>query len=223
MAGWLLTCADDIDADGPGSATTGFASSSTLVYDTFTDADSTLIQTGPHTPNVGGAWTERDGNDTFITSNRARGAGNTHRFYNAATPSSADYDVEATVYIISTGASFYAGPMARFHATNLDFYRVRYDGSDSTWKLEKVVGNGAPSSLGTFAESLSAGDSRTARLSCNGTTIKMIINGVEKASVTDSDISAANKAAWVIVNGSDTTGFALDTFWAGTVGGTVGP
>jgi hypothetical protein len=206
---------------GAGFLVSAAAPSGSFVYDTFTDTDGTLLDTNNHAPETGGLWTNTLG-DSFITSNRLRGAADTLPFHNAATPSSANYDVEMTLYVISTGSTFRLGVRGRWNTATSDYYQVRYDGSDDTWKLEQVLAE-TITSLGTFGESLSAGNSRTARLSMNGTTIKMIINGTERASVTNSAVSGAGKAGFIIVQGSDTTGYALDTFWAGDVGGTVGP
>lgn len=201
--------------------------STSFLYDTFTASDGTLLVNAPHSPETGGAWSlgvHNAGDDTFITSNRLRGAavGDSY-FENAATPPSADYDVEALVYFISTGTSFRAGVLGRVDKAGINYYRAWYNGNSGNWELDKNVG-GSVTNLGTFADSPSATNTRIVRLKMTGTSIEVFIDGVSRIGpVTDSAVSAAGKVNCVVLQGSDTTGYALDYIWAGANGGTVGP
>lgn len=202
------------------------AGGAAIVYDTFTDTDSALLVTGPHTPETGGAWDYGPGNslsDTLITSNRLRGVNDsTTTFINTATPPSADYDVEAEVHFFSIGTSFRAGPMGRAVVASNDYYGVTYNSNTGNWELYKVLSGGI-TVLGSWADSPVATNTRIARLEMIGTGLEAFIDGVSRITATDSSLSAAGKAGCFVLQGTDTTGYALNYMWAGANGGTVGP
>ncbi len=120
--------------------------------------------------------------------------------YNAATPSSADYEVEASIWHYAADSSK-AGVAARCSTTDASRYEFVYDNADTTWKLRR---RGADNSIAATIDTDSTvafPDDTTypVKITVEGSTIKGVVNGAEVCSGTDSTITAAGKAG--LVNG----------------------
>lgn len=153
-----------------------------FIVDTFTDANGTSIKS--HVGDTKHVWGDLGSNGTVgtIENNRWRPAGNPNYFYANIAPPSANYLVEATFDLI-TNIADNIGIMGRAAIGATDYYLVRW--ASGGWGMFKVVNNQAAVQLGsTFTDAFTSG-SRVVGLSMMGRTISMIIDGVERASVTD--------------------------------------
>lgn len=135
------------------------------------------------------------------------------------TPSSADYWVEADYIFLSNTTVQRCGVIGRASDAARTFYMARiYNiaASTSNVQLFKAV-------AGTFTQlgsnySISSSGTYTIRLDMSGSTIRALVNGVERISVTDTSITAAGKIGLYhsgdTQSHSNTTGFHIDNFTA---------
>ncbi len=116
------------------------AGGSAFVTDTMDGVDGTLVSA--HTGSLGATWTlhpayastaEIRGN-RIVSSSGGGGAG----YYASGTPSSADYDVEASIEYID-GTSL-AGVAGRMNTSATTFYVAFYDANNTAWILARLVG-----------------------------------------------------------------------------------
>lgn len=139
--------------------------------------------------------------------------------YNTLTPPSADYWVEADFFFDSTTRTERFGVTGRNSTSALTFYLARVSttgGSTANVQLWKWVA-GTPTQLGSsYAITISGDPTFKIRLDMVGTTIRVLVDGVERINVTDSSITAAGRAGFY---GSpdadafgDTTGMHLDNY-----------
>jgi len=190
-----------------------------FVQDTFTAADGTAVNA--RTGELGATWTVPSyvtASSPIITSNRARTSGSTSFAYASGVPSSSEYSVQATFRLVTDEVTN-AGIIGRLSTTVDTHYIVRYASDVDQWQLRKTV-NGAATSLGTWSETLSPGNERTVRLEITDATKKVFIDGVERISSADNEITAAGRAAMrFTATGGATTGIHIDDFTAYTPGG----
>jgi hypothetical protein len=148
-----------------------------IYSDDFNRADST---------NLGSNWTELD-DDWSIKSNQlAPGISTTGIvLYNRPLDTTDQY-AQITM-TVTTGTSM--GIFARSDINKSAFYLLRSNGTD--WTLFRNIG-GSFTSLGSYTANLAVGD--VARIECIGTTIKGYVNGIERISVTDTQITTGNYA-----------------------------
>jgi hypothetical protein len=85
-----------------------------------------------------------------------------------------------------------AAVIGRASTSSNTYYRAGYFGPGTDWELYKVV-NGTSTLLGTYDQTLSAGATYTVKLDMQGSTIRLLVNGVERISVTDASITAAGR------------------------------
>ena len=167
-----------------------------VANDTFTDTDGTSLAS--HTSDSGHSWNVGSGSGTLsITSNAVPNVGARRWYYSGYTPSSADYDVTA---VIAQTGSYSGGPALRMDTAARTYYFGHWENTE--WRITKYL-SGSETSLGNYSGDSPVGTTRTARISANGSTIKLFIGGVERISVTDTDISAAGRPG---IETSDTTG-----------------
>jgi hypothetical protein len=114
-------------------------------------------------------------------------------YYASGVPSSADYAVEGDVHVKSILAADAVGIIGRSSTSADTYYLARHvtSGTDR-WELAKSV-SGTITSLGTYDQTLSAGSTSTLRLEMQGSTIRLLVNGVQRVSVTDTSIAAAGR------------------------------
>jgi hypothetical protein len=193
--------------------------------DTFTDPAGTLLSA--HTPEQGTSWTRwtTDTITAFMTNtNRLRkdNLSGGVEYYTATVPSTADYLVEADVVVKSIATGDHIAVIGRWNLAGTGagtYYTARYETSTSTWQLLKLV-NGTATPIGTnFSQTLVAGTTYRLGLDMNGTTIRLLVDGVQRISVVDASITPAGHAG-VRLGGtgdtapeSDTQGLQLDNFY----------
>jgi hypothetical protein len=144
----------------------------TTFTDDFNRADST---------NLGAGWVEVSG-DWSIVSNRLSpgSAGGTIILRAAGAMATSDHYAQVTI-ATTTAASH--GVWCRGNSNISQGYLWRNDGT--SWNLFSVVG-GSFTSIGSFAGAAAPGD--VAKVQAVGSTIKGFVNGVERVSVTDTNV-----------------------------------
>jgi hypothetical protein len=180
----------------------------TLFSDNFNRADNDLL---------GGNWVERGVSVDFdIVTNRvelitAPDAATHGVAYNTTTLGTADYTVRAIVNS-SSGNNYHGvcGRRVNSGSTDSDSYSafIKED-VDSIYLFKRV--SGTWTQIGSYAITITAGVDYTVKLSMQGTTIKMFLDGVERISVTDSSLSAAGDAC-IDAGGGGATGTRWDDF-----------
>lgn len=185
--------------------------------DAFTDTNGVALQS--HTPTGGGSWTEHasyTAGAMEIRTNRARQSGgiNNSLFYHSGTPSSAEYDVEADLALLSNNSGIYE--VAGRIATAANTYYAARKRLNGTVALIKVVA-GTVTSLGSASGQSDVGGNL--RLQIRDATKKLFWDDVEILSSTDNEITAAGKAGIVDrgSNSGNTTGMHFDNFLADDV------
>jgi lysophospholipase L1-like esterase len=188
---------------------------SLFTSDTFTDTTGTLLEN--HTGETGAVWTKNPafstGSAAITSAGRLRGnSGGFAIYYSSAAPASADYDVEADLYVASTADT--TGILGRQSTSAVTYYLFDYEFSSAQWKLYTVV-NGATLNSTTFNQTLTAGQTYHIRLCMRGSNITCFVNGGQVISLTDSSITAAGRPG-VLFSSQDTdsTGAHLDNFTA---------
>ncbi len=161
-----------------------------FVRDTFSAANGTSL--GAHAPDLGGAWIE-DTSGMAIQGNQLEspnfGDGRAH---NAATPTSADYDVQVDVTLAVAGYGNKGGVRGRDAGGRLgDAYEAYFSESAHTWILDRWKGFNS-TTLGTFADPGFTAGTKTLTLRMIGSSIQVFVNGTLRISATDSGITAAN-------------------------------
>lgn len=188
-----------------------------FLLDTFTDTDSVVITS--HTGETPVSWTAHplwEASHLITYANRIVRTNLANQLALASvTPPGADYVVSCVLRGIdgpsSTGVA--KGVVARASATTDNFYWADYvDAATPQVRLFKCVA-GAFTSLGTYNVSLPAGENMVLSLSCVGSSIKVLVNGVERISAVDSAHTTAGKIGVTCSSGlpADTgnTGFHL--------------
>lgn len=180
---------------------------------TFTGTDATELTAHD------AAWTRRptSATNSQLVGNRLRASGvNPSEYYHSGTPASADYTVEADIYVASLVAGVSAGVFGRGSTDGNNSYSANYH-VGTGWRLYKQVG-GTFTLLTSVAATLTALSTYRLKLSMIGTAIKVFADGVQVLSVTDSAVSAAGKAGIRIYDNASTPGdaknFHLDNFSA---------
>ncbi|MHB8273468.1 MAG: LamG-like jellyroll fold domain-containing protein [Dermatophilaceae bacterium] len=196
----------------------------TTSSDSFTGTPGVTLQS--HTGEVGATWTKHPisgTTDVVITAGgriRKDGATWGALYHSSAVPASADYTVEADVYVASSLTGDLVGIAGRLDPANANgtFYAATYDQSSGLWTLISVL-NGATAMLGqTTAQVLTVGTTYRLALDMTGSTIRLLVNGVQQVSVVDTTITAAGRGGVAMGFGSatttvtDNTGMHLDNF-----------
>jgi hypothetical protein len=189
----------------------------TFVTDTFTDVNSTALES--HTGETGATWAKQTGfaSQADISTNAAQRNGNQPRYYASGVPGSADYDVQATLKP-SDDERDRPSLELRMDPSGDTSYSAMYD-AFAGWTLQKRVA-GVVTNLGTDGTIHANPDRPVCKLEAVGTAIKFYLDGVQKVSVTDSAVSSAGKAGlgW---NSSQFGGVRQqwDTYSATDIGG----
>lgn len=181
-----------------------------IFSDTFTDTAGTLLESHDATWVKG---SPAPSSAVITASNRVRNGGNTFGYYYAnVTPASAEYDIQSDHYVAS--ALVATGICGRMETAAQTMYRLRWNVSTNNWELHKLVA-GASTSLGTYADTVTAGVTRTAKLEVRDATKKAFIDGVEQISSADNAITAAGYGGIylsALATPSDTKAIHLDNF-----------
>ncbi len=123
---------------------------------------------------------------------------NTHYYYNIS-PATADYSVQCDVVPLTTS---FSGPAGRMALSSLTYYNVEY--ATGEWKLEAVV-NGTITTIGTYTQAVTTGQTYTVALSMQGTTISVSVNGTQIISVTDTSIASGYPGFFLVSNNEKIT------------------
>jgi hypothetical protein len=221
-----LTVTDSLPASH--SATTSATISATgtattYVSDAFTGTDGTALAS--HTPDTGGTWVD-DQSGLQLSGNHvnSRQLFGDSRSHNTTAPSTADYDVSMNIIWSGATSDAVLGVVGRGAGNQFrsDGYIAYYDAGNNRWALVKLVGYNS-TTLGTYAQTYTQGQTHTLKLSMAGTAITVYVDGVSQISVTDSSISAINHAGIYAHYGSSSTSMVGDNYLVAAAGGTVGP
>jgi len=165
----------------------------TFVNDTFTESGGDVFLSG-HTGETGATWTHHPASAANIsvdaTADRIFGpdATGTGRYYASGTPATANYYVEGVFDYIGSGNN-YPGILGRLNSSSpAEYYVLRISQSAGRIELAKYV-NSTWSYLDTYSMATNVG--MTLKLEMIGSSIKGYVDGVERVSATDSDITAA--------------------------------
>jgi hypothetical protein len=223
-----------VDYAGAVAVTTGLLSqwrlgesaTSLSVSDSFAGTAGTNLQS--HAGEIGATWTRHilSASDAqFTAAGRIFKAGattNSAVYYASAVPASADYTVEADVFVASVVASDAAGIMGRLDPAagiaTATYYLARYEISTQRWVLYRSI-SGAIVNIGwSPVQVLAAGSTYRVSLSMTGSTIRVLVDGVAQVSVTNTDVTVAGRAGFALGFGgsnttvTNTTGLHLDNF-----------
>ncbi|WP_158671927.1 SGNH/GDSL hydrolase family protein [Bradyrhizobium guangdongense] len=199
--GDALIGSDNIHPENPGHAIMAqgilasrqfpISGSKIFLDDTFTDADNTLITN--HTPESGLAYYTQPAFSASphcsVINNRLVGTSASGVYFNnQAARFGADYYVEAKLDFLSTIAGENVGITARAAPNAQTFYVARWGQSSSSFALFKSVA-GTLTQLGSSYVTTFTSGSKVLRLTCQGSTISVAVDGTTVISVTDTDIS----------------------------------
>lgn len=191
-----------------------------FLTDSMTAGDGTALAS--HTGEAGATWTKHTGwtGDITINSNRAVGINNTEaHYYASGVPTSANYDVSATIFDVSNGTFTLAGVMGRMVVgTNTGYAAfANFDGSTARVYLKRFVNGTGTDMSSTVITTPTVGSSHTLILRMNGNSLSALWDGaVVVGPLTDTNISAAGRAG-VIHSGagsSSTAGWHIDSVTA---------
>lgn len=180
-----------------------------IVTDTFTEGSNTNLNA--HTPEVGGAWSYAMGTWTVVGATDIVQLSSGQEFaWNAAVPPGADYYAEVTGRTGATNATDRFGVAIRgdgggYAAAGTDCYYAYIRGDGVLSVLEQTNGViAAPSGYsGDYTiTGFSASTDYTLRLEVSGSTITAYIDGVSRATASDSTISAAGRIGIYLRNSS---------------------
>jgi hypothetical protein len=175
--------------------------------------------------DLGNSWSRAGGTanaavlDTSTSPNSARGngLGSLAYYKNSGTPASADYTVQATIFVKGATTSTAVSMLGRVstNSTADDTYyqaSATYNGSaQAAVQLFKKIA-GVVTQLGSdFLHTWASGD--VIKLVMSGTTIKVNLNGTDVITVTDSAIAAAGFSG-VRLNASSSDGLWVQSFSA---------
>lgn len=184
-----------------------------FVNDTMTGAEGTGILS--HTGELGATWTvhpsySQDG--SLSNANRLITTTNTF-VYASGIPGSPNYSVDVAFRAASLASNGAITACGRVDTSANTFYGALYATGDGSWTLYKLVA-GTFTPLAYYGQTLVAGSDYTATLDMVGTTIRLLVDGVQRASVTDSSITAAGKAGIRVAYSTNTTGLHIDSVTA---------
>jgi hypothetical protein len=211
-----------VDYRGATSATTGLLSQwrlgeSYVASDSFTGTAGMSLTS--RTGETGAGWTKwipalvtANDSSNAVLSNGGRlrrDAPGGVTYFASGTPTLADYQVSTDVILKTSLAGDYAGVVGRAQLSDTTGQGTRYLAAYSTdyaaWVLTKSIA-GTASVLGQYSQTLTADRSYAVTLDMRGTTIRLLVDGVERLSATDSAIPAAGRAG--VLLGSGTAGVA---------------
>ncbi len=192
-------------------------------YDTFTGTNGTLLEA--HTGEDGATWTqqvisEQDGVITDANRTRKNGTG-VAVYTTSGTPASDDYAVEGDVYVRTLIANDAIGVLGRYDTSITTgtgtWYLARYSNAGTPrWELYKDI-NGTQTMLGSFNQTLTAGNTYRVRLEMVGTAIRLYVDGVQRVNVVDASITTGVPGVRLgspgsAVNVTNTTGLHMDNY-----------
>ena len=184
--------------------------------DTFTGTTGAAVQSRP--ADDGSTWTLSSGSAPVITAadRIRRVSANGFDIYNNAAPATADYAVEADIYVASNTGTYYPGILGRFNPGTSSAYYAQLAQGSGSWQLWKKVNN--TSTLITTAAATSpmtAGANYVLRLEMYGNQISVWVGGTRVINVTDSSVTGAGYGGmfiWGSGTPTDTDGLHIDNY-----------
>ena len=132
------------------------------------------------------------------------GAGDSAAYRHTATPPSANYSVFADIWKPNSGSPNPSmGIIGRASSSTQTYYLLQYRHSTTSLELFKLV-SGASTQLGSTYTMTLTSTPVSLELRMNGTAIEGYTDGVQRITVTDSDISAAGYAGILGLNMRET-------------------
>lgn len=165
----------------------------TTFTDDFNRADST---------NLGAGWVEVTGDWSIVSNQLSSGSAGGTIILRAST-SMATSDNSAQVTIAATAAVSH-GVWCRGSTSLSSGYLWRNDGT--SWNLFSVVG-GSFTNIGSYTAAAVAGD--VAKIQAVGSTIKGFVNGVQRVSVTDTNVATGTSVG---IRAESTNALRFDDF-----------
>lgn len=161
----------------------------------------------PDSTNLGAGWVEVSGDWSIIGGQLAPDTSSGNTILRATTPMDSS-DHYAQVAIAATTAAS-QGVWCRGDSTLNSGYLWRTNGS--SWDLFSVVG-GSFTAIGTYTAAVTAGD--VAKIQAVGSTIKGFVNGIERVSVANTDVTTGVNVGLRIMA---LPGLRYDNFAAGDI------
>ncbi len=179
----------------------------TTFADAFTRADNTDLNAADTSKEKNGVaatwqWTETQG-DSDIQSNEL-GFDNDSFCFNRCEDdlSSDDMSSYATLNRAGTADFVRAGPVARHNASAVSAYFMQSQWTTSSgWDLQKVT-TGTRTGIGAGIQSGTPATDEKDEVTCDGSTIAMLVDDVSKDSVTDTSFSGQTRAGVAGFNNS---------------------
>lgn len=196
-------------------------SDGTVTDDSFTDTAGTTL--AAHTGATGASWTalaSQTSSAVITPTGRLRkgNAAGFSQYHTSGVPASANYLVEADVYVASLVTDDAVGLVGRLDvSTGTTYFLARYLVQTSAWQILRVSG-GVGTQVGTqYVQTLTAGSTYRLGLQMSGSTITLTVNGVARVTGTDATITATGRAGVRsgLVGGAaltDTTGLHIDNY-----------
>lgn len=195
-----------------------------FLQETFTDTDAVLLEN--HTSDNSKTWSIHSvlgGTvSASIKTNRFynSSAGQGRHYYSSATPASAEYDVTISLYARSLSvvnkSLIIGGRYSTSANTGYQLFMQVINSSRIDFTLYKFNA-GSPTQLGSTYSltSVADGNSYTVKLELNDAAKKVYIDGVERISSSNNDITTAGSVVVGIPNASATAGLDVDSLTAG--------
>lgn len=192
-----------------------------FVTDTFTESSDTALAS--HTPDSGGSWTEKwssSGATVVASEDKVRGDSDAASsiFYHSATPATAEYDVEATVRLVTGSDLGQPGILGRLDHTagSVNYFIWRLSRFTFLAHLEEVVNGSIPNSA-TYSASPALNTDYALKLELrNGTNgIKGYLDGVNRCTLTAGTLTSAGRAGLSVRQYGRIDGFTATDFAAG--------
>lgn len=218
-----ITCTNSIGQTTTKNVTMTIGAVTAFASDLFNGTVNTSLLS--HTADTGGSWTghsslpnstsnpvKLDGVGGLMNPNAS--AISTLLYYNAATPTTPDYSVKGKINIKTVVADEQIGVCGRLSTSALTFYVARYNTNVNAVQLYKSIA-GTLTLLGSYSATWAAGETHDIELKMVGSTISVLVDGVERISVTDNSITTAGKAGIRMYNttaATPTTSLHLDEF-----------
>lgn len=174
----------------------------TSFSDDFNRADSS---------NLGANWVEVSGDWSIVSNQLSPGSAGGTILLRAATAMATNNNYAQATIAATTAASH--GVWCRGNSNLTSGYLWRNDGT--SWDLFSVVG-GSFTNIGTFAGAAAPGD--VAKVQADGSTIKGFVNGVERVSVTDANVTTGTSVG---IRSESSGSIRFDDFTGADVAQTV--
>lgn len=209
-----------------GIAGTGFSQqthATTFLTDNFTGTASSTLES--HLSDNGQGWIKNTASSSSIGLNGGITISSTNDIFptqtrktaiytTTGTSTSADYEIQGTVSVVSARLSDYVGLVARYATSTDNGYAATYAHSAGGFILVKRV-NGTPTVLGSY--NVTAATNDVVLLRVRGSSISVLVNGIERISASDTTFTDAGKAGVFLYANSapgDATGIHFDSVTA---------